>query len=454
MIPVQKNEEHVVDIVDLTHEGAGVARIDGYTIFVEGALPTEQVKIKITKTTKSYGFARIVRLKKKSEDRVEPPCPVYTQCGGCQLQHLSYDAELRFKQARVRDAFQRLAGLEIPVHETLGMEDPWRYRNKAQVPVAFQANKLMAGFYQKRSHKIIDMDYCLIQNEENDVAVQAVRQVLADLKVPAYDEKKNSGVIRHIMARHGYHTNELMIVLVTKVKQLRGVEQIVERIRKAVPNVTSIQQNINPDETNVILGKRNVVLYGPSVIKDEIAGLTFEISPHSFFQVNPVQTEKLYGKAIEYAQLTGDEVVVDAYCGIGTISLSLAKQAKHVYGIEIVPQAIDDARRNAQANGIDNVSFEYGAAEDIMPAMLKNGIKPDVIVVDPPRKGCDEAFLRAAAEVAPKRIVYVSCNAGTQARDAKLLASLGYRLVEVTPVDMFPHTTHVESVALFVQAEA
>jgi len=453
MIPVQKNDEHVVDIVDLTHDGSGVARIDGYTVFIPGALPTEQVKIRITKTTKSYGFGRIIRQKTKSVDRVEPPCPVYNQCGGCQLQHLSYEAELKFKHNRVRDAFARLAGLEIPVHETMGMEDPWGYRNKAQVPVAFQSNKLMAGFYQKRSHRIIDMDYCLIQNKENDDAIQAVRKVLADLKVPAYDEKKNSGVIRHIMARHGYHTNELMIVLVTKVKQLRGADKIVEGILKAVPNVTSIQQNINPDETNVILGKRNIVLHGPSVIRDQIAGLTYEISPHSFFQVNPLQTEKLYGKALEYAQLTGDEIVVDAYCGIGSISLSLAQQAKHVYGIEMVPQAIDDARRNAKANGIDNVSFEYGTAETVMPALVKGGIKPDVIVVDPPRKGCDEEFLRAAAEVAPKRIVYVSCNASTQARDAKLLSELGYKLMEVTPVDMFPHTTHVESVALFVREE-
>ncbi len=295
------------------------------------------------------------------------------------------------------------------------------------------------------------MDYCLIQNKENDEAVQAVRKVLADLKVPAYDEKKKAGVIRHIMARHGYHTNELMVVLVTKVKQLRGIDKIVEGILKALPNVTSIQHNINPDDTNVILGKKNVVLYGPSVIRDQIAGLTYEISPHSFFQVNPLQTEKLYAKALEYAQLTGEETVVDAYCGIGSISLSLAKQAKHVYGIEIVPQAIDDARRNAQANGIENVTFEYGAAEKVMPDLVKAGIQPDVIVVDPPRKGCDEEFLRAAADVAPKRIVYVSCNASTQARDAKLLTELGYTLVEVTPVDMFPHTTHVESVALFVR---
>ncbi|WP_404354202.1 23S rRNA (uracil(1939)-C(5))-methyltransferase RlmD [Exiguobacterium aurantiacum] len=453
MLPVQKNDRLDVHIHDLTHEGAGVARVDGYTLFVPNALPGETVEIVVTKTNKQYGFARLIDVKQASADRVEPPCPIFYQCGGCQLQHFSYDGQLRQKRDRVVDALKRLGQFDVPVHETIGMPEPWRYRNKAQVPFKDEAGRLVAGFYRPRSHDIVEMKECLIQDERNDEAVQVVRDVLAAHGVPAYDEKTGRGVIRHVMARYGYHSGELMIVLITKTTKIKGVNEIVADILKRLPDVTSIMQNINPDKTNVILGSTNKLLYGHETIEDKIGGLTFTISPHSFFQVNPVQTEKLYGKALEYAQLTGTEQVVDAYCGIGTISLFLARKAAHVYGVEVVPEAIEDAKQNALVNEIDNVTYACGAAEDVLPQWKKDGINPDVIVVDPPRKGCAESFLETMVEMAPKRIVYVSCNVATQARDMRYLADRGYRLVEVTPVDMFPHTAHVETVAWMEKIE-
>lgn len=447
MLPVKKNDRLDVHIHDLTHEGAGVTRVDGYTLFVPNALPGETVEIVVTKTNKQYGFARLIDVKQASVDRVEPPCPIFYQCGGCQLQHFSYEGQLRQKRERVVDALQRLGQFDVPVHETIGMPEPWRYRNKAQVPFKQDGDRLVAGFYRPRSHDIVEMKECLIQDERNDEAVQVVRDVLAAHGVPAYDEKTGRGVIRHVMARYGYHSGELMIVLITKTTKIKGVNEIVADILKRLPDVTSVMQNVNPDKTNVILGATNKLLYGHETIEDKIGGLTFTISPHSFFQVNPVQTEKLYGKALEYAQLTGTEQVVDAYCGIGTISLFLARKAAHVYGVEVVPEAIEDAKQNALVNEIDNVTYACGAAEDVLPQWKKDGINPDVIVVDPPRKGCAESFLETMVEMSPKRIVYVSCNVATQARDMRYLADRGYKLVEVTPVDMFPHTAHVETVA-------
>lgn len=447
--PVQKGDVVHVTVADLTHEGKGVAKIDGYPLFIEGVLPGETGEIEVTKLNKGYGFARLIRLDQASEERVEPPCPVYDECGGCQMQHLSYEGQMNMKYSQVRNVINRIAKLpDVPVYPVLGLEDPWRYRNKAQVPVGLSSEgRVVAGFYKKRSHEIIDMTECLIQHTESDIIIQKVKDVCAANGVMPYDEGRHKGVLRHVMARIGYQTGEKMAVLITRTNELPNREAIVEGIRQAVPSITSIVQNVNPDKTNVIFGNVTRTLFGEDVIYDTIGGIKFAISARSFYQVNPVQTEVLYNKALEYAGLTGEETVIDAYCGIGTISLFLAQKAKQVYGVEIVPQAIEDAKQNAELNGITNAYFEAGKAEDVIPAWYKQGIKPDVIMVDPPRKGCDEALLDTIVKMKPKRVVYVSCNPGTLARDLRILEDGGFKTREVQPVDMFPQTVHVEAVA-------
>jgi 23S rRNA (uracil1939-C5)-methyltransferase len=442
--PVQKNET-------LTHEGAGVAKVNGYALFIPQALPGETVDIKVVKTKAGYGYGRLLQVQTKSEHRVEPPCPIFYKCGGCQIQHMDYSAQLAYKQKQVKDVMDRVAKLpNVPVRPVIGMDDPWRYRNKSQVPVAFQQGDLVAGFYAKRSHSIVDMDQCIIQHKENDIVVQTVKQLAKELRIPAYEEQSHQGVLRHIVARYGKTTGQVMVVLVTKEKKLPHKEAFISGIRKHVPGVVSIVQNINNKRTNVIFGQQTEVLWGKHYLYDEINGIQFAISARSFYQVNPEQTNRLYSKALEYADLTGNETVIDAYCGIGTISLFLAKKARHVYGVEIVPEAIKDAKRNAKLNQITNATFAVGQAEEVIPRWYDQGIDADVIVVDPPRKGCDEALLRTMIEMKPKRIVYVSCNPGTLARDLRILEDGGYKTEEVTPVDMFPQTTHVEAVARLV----
>ncbi|WP_046176016.1 23S rRNA (uracil(1939)-C(5))-methyltransferase RlmD [Domibacillus indicus] len=447
--PIKKGEAVHVSVADLTHEGKGVAKIDGYPLFIEGMLPGETGEVEVTKLNKGYGFAKLLRLEQKSPERVSPSCSVYEECGGCQLQHLSYAGQMEMKYNQVRNVMDRIAKLpDVPVHSVLGMEEPWRYRNKAQVPVGLSGGRLVAGFYKKRSHEIIDMTECLIQHEESDVMIQKVKDVCAANGVMSYDEQSHKGVLRHVMARIGYQTGEKMAVLITRTNELPNEQAIIAGIRREVPGITSIVQNVNPDKTNVIFGSKTRTLFGEDVIYDTIGSVKFAISARSFYQVNPVQTEVLYNKALEYAGLTGEETVIDAYCGIGTISLFLAQKAKQVYGVEIVPQAIEDARKNAELNGITNAYFEAGKAEEVIPAWYKQGIRPDVIVVDPPRKGCDEALLETILKMKPKRVVYVSCNPGTLARDLRVLEDGGYRTREVQPVDMFPQTVHVEAVAV------
>lgn len=449
--PVQKNETLTVTIEDLTHEGAGVAKVNGYALFIPQALPGETVDIKVVKTKAGYGYGRLLQVQTKSEHRVEPPCPIFYKCGGCQIQHMDYNAQLAYKQKQVKDVMGRVAKLpDVPVPPVIGMDDPWRYRNKSQVPVAFQKGDLVAGFYAKRSHSIVDMDQCIIQHKENDIVVQTVKQLAKELRIPAYQEQSHQGVLRHIVARYGKTTGQVMVVLVTKEKKLPHKEAFISGIRKHVPGVVSIVQNINNKRTNVIFGQQTDVLWGEHYLYDEINSIRFAISARSFYQVNPEQTNRLYSKALEYADLTGNEIVIDAYCGIGTISLFLAKKARHVYGVEIVPEAIKDAKRNAKLNQITNATFAVGEAEEVIPRWHDQGIDADVIVVDPPRKGCDEALLRTMIEMKPKRIVYVSCNPGTLARDLRILEDGGYKTEEVTPVDMFPQTTHVEAVASLV----
>ncbi|WP_406866615.1 23S rRNA (uracil(1939)-C(5))-methyltransferase RlmD [Priestia megaterium] len=447
--PVEKNEYIDVAFEDLTHDGAGVAKVNGFPIFVQNALPGESGQVKIIKVKKGYAFGKLIKHHTISEQRVEAPCPVYKQCGGCQLQHVSYEGQLQFKQKQVKDVMARIGHLpDVPVHSTLGMNDPWRYRNKAQVPVAEREGGLVAGFYQQRSHDIINMDACLIQQQANDDVVQAVKSICEKHGVSAYQEQKHKGSLRHIMARYGLVTGEIMVVIVTRTAELPNKKRIIEDIIEAVPNVKSIVQNVNSKRTNVILGNQTNVLWGEEYIYDYIGDVKFAISAKSFYQVNPEQTKVLYDKALEYADLTGEETVIDAYCGIGTISLFLAQKAKKVYGVEIVPEAIEDAKRNAELNGIHNAEFAVGEAEVVIPNWYKQGIKADVIVVDPPRKGCDEALLNTIIDMKPKKVVYVSCGPATLARDLAILEKGGYETVEVQPVDMFPHTTHVENVAV------
>ncbi|WP_088005760.1 23S rRNA (uracil(1939)-C(5))-methyltransferase RlmD [Indiicoccus explosivorum] len=448
MHPVRKNDQLTVRIEDLTHEGAGVAKVEGYPLFIQGALPGEEAEVHVVKTLKSYGFAKLLEIKQASPDRVTAPCPVFDICGGCQIQHLSYEGQLAFKKKVVSDALARLGKLpDVPVLPVKGMENPWRYRNKSQIPFGMQDGEVAAGFYRTRSHVIADTDTCIIQSEEADRIMRGLKHRLLSMGIEPYDEKTHTGQLRHVVVRKGRATGEVMVVLVTRKKNLPQKERISQLIRELVPAVKSIVQNVNNEKTNVIFGKETLTLWGTDAIEDRIGDVRFEISARSFYQVNPDQTEVLYRQALEYAQLKGDETVIDAYCGIGTISLFLAQQAKAVMGVEIVPQAIEDAKRNAQLNGFTNTLFEAGPAEEVIPRWYKEGRKADVLVVDPPRKGCDSHLLNTILEQRPERVVYVSCSPATLARDLRILEDGGYRTKEVQPVDMFPQTAHVEAVA-------
>lgn len=448
MKPVQKNDRLLVHVEDLTHDGAGVAKVDGYPLFIQGALPGEDVHVHVLKTLKSYGFAKLLEIQNASPNRVDAPCPVFDTCGGCQIQHLSYEGQKLFKQKMVRDAITRIGKLpEVPVHAVKGMEDPWRYRNKSQIPFGVQNGRTVAGFYESRSHNIADTDVCLIQTLEADALMNGLKKSLVEMGIEPYEEQTHRGQLRHVVVRKARATGEIMVVLVTKKKKFPQAEQAVELIRSLVPDTVSIVQNVNTEKTNVIFGNETVGMWGKEVIEDRIGDVRFEISARSFYQINPIQTETLYGQALEYAGLTGSETVIDAYCGIGTISLFLAQRAKFVMGVEIVPQAIEDAKRNAELNGFTNTLFEAGPAEQVIPRWYKEGKTADVLVVDPPRKGCDEQLLRTILQQRPGRVVYVSCNPSTLARDLRILEDGGYRTKEVQPVDMFPQTTHCEAVA-------
>ena len=383
---------------------------------------------------------------------MEPACGIYKQCGGCQVQHLSYEGQLQMKHDTVVNQLKRIGHIEnINVLPTIGMENPNRYRNKTQVPFGYENGEVVAGFYQKRSHEITNMKSCLIQTDISDQIVDTMRELCRDLNIDPYNESLNLGVLRHVIVRVGFKTDEIMVTLVTRTKTIPHVENVIETLVNKYPQIKSIAQNINPKVTNVIFGDETKILYGEPYIYDEMNGIRFAISPRSFYQVNPVQTETLYSKAVEFAGLTGNEVVFDAYCGIGTITLFLAQHAKEVYGVEIIPEAIEDAKMNAKLNNFNNAQFAVGKSEDIIPMWIENGIIPDVIVVDPPRKGCDKTLLDTMLEAKPKRIVYVSCDSSTLARDLKILIDGGYNLEVVQPVDMFPQTAHVECVAKLVR---
>jgi 23S rRNA (uracil1939-C5)-methyltransferase len=448
--PVQKGQIIECMIHGFGHSGTGVGRYDGFAIFIGGALPGEKVKVRVTKVKKTFAEGELLQVLEAHPERIDPVCPHFESCGGCQLQHISYGEELKLKQQQVEDQLQRI-GLfsDVIIHPVKGMENPWSYRNKVQIPFATVEGKVVAGFYQLGTHQVVDMETCFIQNELQTELTKKIKQLVEKLQIPIYNETTHKGILRHVLLRQGVHTNELMVVFVTNGEKIPSEQDVIKEIRRSFPIVTSIQQNINTNRTNVILGHENRLLWGMPVIYDTIGEIQFAISPHSFFQVNPTQTKVLYEQAKKYANLTGEEIVIDAYCGIGSISLYLADRAKKVYGMEIVPAAIEDAKQNAVLNKIKNVTFELGKAEEILPKWQEEGMHADVLVVDPPRKGCDVAFLDAATKIQPKRIVYVSCNPATFARDAKYLSEHGYHLQEIQPVDMFPQTSHVELVGLF-----
>ena len=452
--PVRLGQEIAVTVHGLGSSGEGVARYEGLTVFVPGGAPGDRLLARVEEVKKNYARAALVAVEEPSPDRVAPPCPVVAACGGCQLQHIAYGAQLRLKRQQVVDALERLGKLTgVTVHPTLGMEDPWHYRNKAQFPVGYRSGRVIAGFFAPGTHRIVDIEQCDIQHPLGNRIMAEVKALAGRYGVRIYDERTHSGVLRHVLARVGRGTGEAMAVLVTNGPDFPHGREIARELMARIPGLVSVVQNINPARTNVVLGRESRVLAGKEHITDYIGDLQFSISPVSFFQVNPAQTEVLYGKALEYAGLTGSETVIDLYCGIGTISLFLARQCREVIGIEWVEEAVADARENAARNGIGNARFIAGDAAVEMPRLAEEGVRADVIVLDPPRKGCDEPVLEAIAAVAPQRVVYVSCNPASLARDLGRLAGMGYRTVEVQPVDMFPHTAHVECVARVERGE-
>ena len=449
---MEKNQEFTVSIEDMSEDGAGIGKLDGYIWFIKDAVIGDVVRARAMKMKKNYGFARLMEILTPSAARVEPRCPVARQCGGCQLQAMSYEEQLKFKERKVKNHLLRIGKFredEIHMLPIMGMEEPWRYRNKAQFPFGMDKNgNIVAGFYAGRTHDIIECGDCLLGVEENKDILDIIKGFMRDHNIRPYDETAHKGLVRHALIRKGFHSGELMVCLVINGKDIPLKEQLVEELCR-IKGMTSISYSINQEKTNVIMGKEIVNLYGPGYITDNIGNVTYQISPLSFYQVNPVQTEKLYGTALEYAGLTGSETVWDLYCGIGTISLFLAQNAKKVYGVEIVPQAIEDARRNAALNHITNAEFFTGKAEEVLPEQYaKNKVYADVIVVDPPRKGCDQVCLDTILKMAPKRVVYVSCDSSTLARDLRYLADGGYEVEKVRCCDMFGQSCHVETVVL------
>lgn len=453
---VEKNKEYIFDIISQGYEGEGIAKIDNkYPIFIEGALKGEKVKVRIVKVNKNFAYGKLMEVLEASEERVNPPCAIYKRCGGCKLQHASYKAQLDFKWDRVKDCVIKIGKLDPSIVKyPLGMENPWRYRNKVQLPIGLINGEVKIGFFAPRSHDIIDMESCLIQDEIGDKVVKLTREWIEKFNIRPYNvdgEYDEKGIVRHIMIRRGFTTNEVMVVLVTNGEKLPHKEEFVDLMVKNIPGIKSVIQNINSKKTNVILGLESKTLWGEDTISDYIGDFRFNISPLSFFQVNPTQTEVLYGKALEYANLTGNEEVFDAYCGTGTITLFLSQKAKKVYGVEIIPQAIDNAWINTKENKVENVEFFVGESEVVIPDLINKGVKADVVVVDPPRKGCDKKLLDAITNIDAKKIVYVSCDPSTLGRDLQVLEENGYKTLEVQPVDMFPNTAHIENVAKLIK---
>ena len=451
-IPIETGKLYDVIISDLSHDGAGIARIDGFLVFICNGLPEERVIIKIKSVKKKYGYAEVVDQIKTSADRVIPPCPLFALCGGCQIQHLKYVAQLNFKKGIICRNIKKYAKIKNPpILDVIGMDEPWRYRNKTQVPFGVDSfGNVVAGFYKSRSHDIIDMPSCLVQRSVADDIINTVKKNASEYGVVPYNENAHTGELRHIVIRIGFRTNQIMVIFVTRTSELSQEEVLPQHIRESFPEVKSIVHNINPRATNVIFGEETHIIYGQNYIIDSLGEFDFLISPRSFYQINPKQTEIMYQLIVDYADIGATDIVFDAYCGIGTITLFLAKAALRVYGIEIIPDAIRDAKENAKMNKINNVHFEVGKSEIVLPRLISEGVVPNVIVVDPPRKGCDRVLLDAIIKAKPKRVVYVSCDSATLARDIKILVAGGYQLEILQPIDMFPQTSHIECVALLV----
>ncbi len=482
MMEWKKNDRIQVRIEDVSDEGLGIGRTEGYAWFIKDTVIGDLAEAGVMKMKKTYGFARLIQVLEPSPWRIEPKCPVARACGGCQLQAMDYQEQLRFKERKIYHNLRRIGGLKqlalpgkggdidawdvddedidaegkdaevVEMEPIIGMENPWRYRNKAQFPFGKDKDgRIVCGFYAGRTHAIIETDDCLLGVEENREILNTIRTYMEDFRISPYEEASHTGLVRHALIRKGFSTGELMVCLVINGKKLPDEEQLTKRLRR-IKGMHSISYNINQEKTNVILGKETVNLYGPGYITDKIGDISYRISPKSFYQVNPAQTKKLYDVALEYAELSGNEVVWDLYCGIGTISLFLAQKAKMVYGVEVVPEAIEDARQNARQNGIENAAFFVGKAEEVLPEQFhKHQVYADVIVVDPPRKGCDKACLDTIVEMAPKRVVYVSCDSATLARDVKYLGERGYEVTRVRGVDQFGWGVHVETVVLLTQ---
>ena len=450
---LSKNKEYVVDIVDIGQGGVGIGKYEGFTVFVEGGLIQDKVKVRINKSKKNYAVGDIVEIIEKSPFRVDRICSDdLKDCGGCQIQELDYNKQLELKTNEVKQVISRIGKLEnVEIHETIGMQSPCRYRNKAQFPIQNINGSTAIGFYKKKSHDVIPTDMCVIQHDINDKIIKIIKTYIQAYNVSIYNETTHTGVLRHLVTKVGFTTNEVMVVLVANGTNLPHLNELASVLKENIPGFKTLVLNVNKAKTNVILGKENKVIYGNGKINDYIGDLVFEISPLSFFQVNPVQTEVLYNKALEYAELKENDTVFDIYCGIGSISLFLAQKATKVYGIEIVEDAIKDAKINAKLNNLNNVEFYVGKAEEVVPKMYSEGKTANVVVVDPPRKGCDEKVLDTIVSMKPDRVVYVSCNPSTLARDLAYLDERGYKCVEIQPVDMFPHTMHVECVAKIVK---
>lgn len=451
MIPIEKNKTYTAKITDLSSDGNGIAKIDGFAVFVPAAVPGDEAEILVVKVKTSYAYGKILRLIKASEMRTEPGCRAYARCGGCSLRHCKYSAQLEHKRRFAENALRSIGGFKnFSVSEIIGANSPDKYRNKMVFPFGLDENRnTVYGFFRAKSHDIVPLDECALGDDINIPILEAVKRHMEEHKILPYDEKKHSGLVRRVFIRKSYGTGEIMAVVSVNGTEIPHKEELVKRLTNLSGKITSIFLNVNTGKNNLVLGDENILLYGNSVIRDALCGIEYEISPNSFFQVNPAQAEKLYEKAIEYADISEEDTVLDIYCGIGTISLYAAKYAKKVIGAEIVEAAVRDARRNALNNNIANAEFYSGSARDIVCDVLSE--TPDIVILDPPRKGSDEETLSAIAKAEPKRIVYVSCNPATLARDVKFLSEFGYFPAKAAAVDMFPHTTHVECVVLMTK---
>ena len=448
-MPVEKNKEYIVDIIDNGFEGEGIAKIEGLTIFVPNSLKGEKIRILIIKVLSSHAFGKILEIIEKSDARIESDCATYKRCGGCDLRHIKYEETLKMKQNAVQSLVNKTLKTRINLEETLGMENPYHYRNKAQYPIGIDKNgKPVIGVFAKRTHEIIPIKECLIQNKETEKLAKFVFDFITKNNISIYNEKTGKGLVRHIVTKIGIKTNEIMCIIVINGHDIPNEEKLVNEITNNFENVKTIIKNINMKNTNVILGKENINLYGNGFIKDKLGEFIFKISPLSFYQVNPIQAEKLYKIGVEGAKITKNDVVFDLYCGIGTISLFMAKHAKKVYGIEIVEEAIEAAKENAKINNVSNTEFIAGDVEEILDYLInRNNIIPDIVMVDPPRKGLDNKSIENILKIKPKKIVYISCNPATLVRDLSKMEEK-YNIEFIKPVDMFPFTGHVECVAV------